>query len=102
MTTFPNREHEKADNAARRRAGKALDEIESEIGILRHKLARTGRADTTDGDDSQLIASKVRDLIQHLTALGVLRDVREWHAADMAEANQALTGNEKRELGMED
>jgi hypothetical protein len=77
------RVHENADKAARRRALKTLREIETQVGILRQRISDE-RAEP-DGDDTQRIASLVRDLTQHHAVLGALRDVREWHAADQAE-----------------
>jgi hypothetical protein len=83
---YPNREHQNQDRAARRRAAQALDEIEAEAGILRRKLAGADNPrSTVDGDDTQLIAGKVRDLTAQLAIIGVLRDVRAWHALDHAE-----------------
>jgi hypothetical protein len=83
MAEYPNREHENADKAARRRALHALREIETSVGILRRRL-QDDKAEP-DGDDTQRIASLVRDLTQHHAVLGALRDVREWHVADQAE-----------------
>jgi|GEM_PF-2976442 len=79
-TGYPNREHQNADQAARRRALKALDDMYSEVEILRQRIQR-GRV---DGDDTQRIASLARDITQHVSVLGALGEVREWHAADVA------------------
>lgn len=84
MSDYPNREHENADKAARRCALKALDGIESEMLSLRRRLTYNDR-NAPDGDETQRIAALTRDLIQHLSILGALREVREWHAADLAE-----------------
>jgi len=83
MTEYPNREHENADKAARRRALKAVDEIAGECALLRRKL-EAGR--DLDADDVQTITHSLMRLTQNLSALTVLRDVREWDAADKAEA----------------
>jgi hypothetical protein len=83
VTDYPNREHQVADEAARRRALAALDHITDEAEGRRQRIL-AGRP--TDGDDTQTLTSLVRDLTVHLTVLGTLRDAREWHAADQAEA----------------
>jgi hypothetical protein len=83
MTEYPNREHENADKAARRRALKAVDEIAGECVLLRRKLEAGGNL---DADDAQTVTHSLMRLTQNLSALEVLRDVREWHAADQAEA----------------
>lgn len=80
MTGYPNREHKNADEAARRRALAALDHLTDEAVIL-GRLIKAGRA---DGDDTQRIASLTRDIIQHVSILGALREVREWDAVDRA------------------
>jgi hypothetical protein len=81
MTTYPNREHQAADQAAMRRALKALTDIKGEAEDLHLRLSRDQRV---DADDAQTITGKVRDLIGYLAELATLRDVREWHAADQA------------------
>lgn len=81
MSTYPNREHQKADEAAKRRALKALDDIEAEAKLLRRVISDNRRV---DGDDSRAIAGIVRDLTVHLSILGALYEVREWDAADKA------------------
>ena len=82
MTAYPNREHENADKAARRRAVKALEGIAEETAILSRKLANGIRV---DGDDSQTINGLVSALTVQLSVLGALHEVREWDAADRAE-----------------
>lgn len=77
---YPNREHGNADKAARRRALAALNGIEDETRMLRRKIA----TEVADGDDTQVLADHVRLLTRDLAVLGTLRDVREWHAADVA------------------
>jgi len=81
MTTYPNREHQSADQAAVRRALHALEGIRREANDLHLKVSRVQRV---DADDAQVISGYVRDLIGHLAELGTLHDVREWHAADLA------------------
>ena len=82
MTDYPNLEHENADKAAKRRASKALTDIAFEITILSRRL----EADAADGDDTNILSDRVRQLTQHLSTLAALREVREWHALDKAEA----------------
>lgn len=82
MTTYPNPEHERADKAARRRALRNLDNIEAEIAIIRRRVTQTGSTVQPDGDDTQVMASNVRDLTVNLAALSTLAEVREWAAAD--------------------
>jgi hypothetical protein len=48
VTTYPNKEHENADKAARRRALNALNDIEREVAILRRRV----EGGTADGDDT--------------------------------------------------
>ena len=81
MTDYPNREHEIADKAAKRRAIRALDEIVNEAGILRRKL---DNAAWVDGDDTQILTDRTRELTKNLAILGALDEVRDWHAADVA------------------
>jgi hypothetical protein len=78
MTDYPNPEHRRADSAACRRALAALDELENEVRVLRRRI----EGGTAEGDDTHLLAEKARSVTQHVTALGVLREVREWDAAD--------------------
>lgn len=81
MTDYPNREHKVADEAAKRRALAALDHMVQEIETLRTRITR----DIGDGDDSQRLSSLMRDVTQHISILGALRDVRAWHALDQNE-----------------
>lgn len=81
MTTYPNREHKNADSAARRRALRALGDIENEILVLRRRID----AGTADGDDAQIMTDRVREVVKNISILGALREVREWDAADKAE-----------------
>jgi len=82
ITTYPNREHENADKAAKRRAIRALDDISNEVGILRRKLDQDVYV---DGDDTQILVDRFRQLTIQMTILGTLSDVRDWHEADLAE-----------------
>lgn len=83
MTDYPNREHANADKAARRRALKALDEIASEAALMKRRLEDGHNA---CADDTQTLVHSVSRLTENLSVLAILRDVREWHAADEAEA----------------
>jgi hypothetical protein len=81
---YPNKEHEKADQAARRRALTALADIVQEADYLRRKLEREDHPHV-DADNAQVISGKLRDLVSNLAILGALADVREWDAADKQE-----------------
>lgn len=86
MTTtpvsYPNREHYNEDKAARRRAGARLDLIATELAMLRKRI----ETEQADGADTATITTLVRDLSENFAIIGTLRQVREWHAADAAEA----------------
>lgn len=77
---YPNREHMQADKAAERRALKALDDIEAAVRILRRRI----EGGIADGDDTGTLTQRAAEVTRHLSVLGTLRDVREWHAADRA------------------
>jgi hypothetical protein len=81
-TVYPNREHRNADRAARRRALSRLDLIETEVKMLRRRIGQ-GQA---GGEDTATILTHVRDLTEFLAILGALSEVRDWHAADQADA----------------
>jgi hypothetical protein len=77
---YPNHEHEKEDQAARRRALKCLDNLESGIVILRRRLTGTDSSVPVEGADAHNMAGMVLDLGVQLSALETLRGVREWDA----------------------
>lgn len=84
---YPNREHRNGDRAARRRAHAALDAIEAEVATLRRRLKSADNPlSSLDGDDTQLIMGKVRDLTAELAIMAALRSVREWAKADQVSA----------------
>ena len=85
MTDYPNREHGNADGAARTRALKALDDIMAEVGYLRAKLGRESRP-RVDAGDAEVLNRKVFVLAGSLAELDTLHNVREWDAADRAQA----------------
>lgn len=80
--SYPNREHENADKAARRRAIKALDDIIDDAQTLQRRIARGYEP---HGTDAQRRADKAVASAVNFAFLEQLRDVREWHAADLAE-----------------
>jgi hypothetical protein len=80
MTTYPDHEHENADKAAERRALKALKDIDYEVATLRRKIENG----TADGDDTGILADRVREVTAQLAILGAFRDVREWQILDQA------------------
>ena len=99
---YPNREHANADRAARRRAHKALDEIEAEAANLRRRLKLADNPlSSLDGDDAQLLAGQLRALTAELAIIGILRDVREWHQADRADAERDAESAWRRWLAEE-
>lgn len=88
MTThpYPNREHQKADETARRRAMAELDAIMAVAHDLRRKVWDGITTDRrVDADDAQVIQGHMAKLPGLLAELGTLYDIREWHAADQAE-----------------
>ena len=80
---YPNREHENADKTARQQAIAALDAILGDAEILKRRLAN---GTYTDVSDATSLTSEADAVAHHLAVLDTLRDVREWHAADQAEA----------------
>lgn len=80
---YPNREHKKADDAARRRAMAAADGLMADALAIRKEVERGIRV---DADDAQGLADNFRKLVGHLAEIGTLHDVREWDAADRATA----------------
>lgn len=48
---------------------------------------------TADGDDTSTLTEKTRSVTQHVSTLAALREVREWHAADVAAAQVAASRN---------
>jgi len=84
--SYPNREHQKADERARRRALEALSHIEGDAFDLRKKLERSFLSPVhVDADDVQGLSDNLRKLTGCLAELGILYDAREWDAADKAE-----------------
>lgn len=90
MTSYPNREHKNENESALLRAIGNLNAIAEEVRTLKLKLEGDyGRS--VFADDAQVITTKARELTRDLTMLEVLRNVREWHAADALEAGKAVT-----------
>lgn len=83
MTEYPNREHERADKAATRRALSSLYDIIDDAKALARRIEGGYEP---HGTDAQRFADKAVALAINLGILETLRDVREWHAADKAEA----------------
>jgi hypothetical protein len=80
---YPNREHGNADRAAKRRALTALNSIIENAQLL----VRALETDTAlDPGASRRIADGAVSVAINLSALETLSDVREWHAADVADA----------------
>lgn len=87
MTDFPNREHQRADEAARRRALNALNLIKHKADELQRRL-QMGPEYRLDADDAQGLGDNVQRLSGFLGELGTLYDVRQWHAADLDDASE--------------
>jgi len=92
VTAYPNKEHERADEGARRRAMDALTELAGEAALLRRRLADGRNPDYTDAESLERL---VRKLTRDLSVLGTLREVREWDAADKAGEAATAAGGEK-------
>lgn len=87
---YSNREHQNADQAARRRALTAIDHMKQELSSLERRITYSGTH--VDASETQRLASLVRDLTEYLAVQETLREVREWDAADQAEAAANLAG----------
>ena len=88
-TAYPNREHEDADKAAKRRALSSLRDIIEDAQTLQRRIENGYEP---YGTDAQRIADKTIALAVNFSVLETLRDVREWHAADEAEKRGAEGG----------
>lgn len=89
---YPNKEHKKADETARRRALTAIGDLSDNLAMLRQRL-ESGPEFRIDADSAQGLAEYVRKLAGHLAELGTLYDVREWHKADLAEGYTPSPGD---------
>jgi hypothetical protein len=87
---YPNREHRAADKAARDQALSILDGIAGNVDIIRRRLTQAGSAVRPEGADAAILAGEVQALSVQLAVIEVLRSAREWHAADMADADRRL------------
>jgi hypothetical protein len=85
---YPNREHRNADRAARRHAHVALHELEGMALRLRQKLD-TGSSEF-EGSDADRLAEQAGKARTAFAEIAILRDVREWHAADLAAQGEAV------------
>lgn len=85
---YPNCEHENADKAARRRALSGLRGIIEDAQAL---VRRIEGDHAVDGADARRLTDKGIDVAINLAAMETLREVREWHGADQAEAAKAET-----------
>ena len=83
MTTYPNREHRSLDMQARQRARRALLAIAEDAEAIRRRL--NDPAAYIDSSDTRRMAEEVATLAGQLNTLEVLRQVRQWHAADEQE-----------------
>jgi hypothetical protein len=78
-TRYPNREHQVADQGARRRSLTALDDLIDAASVLHRRLTD---GQVPYGSDAERLQSSLTKLTVSLAALETLRDVREWDAAD--------------------
>jgi hypothetical protein len=82
---YPSREHGNADQSARRRALTVLDEINGIAEVLRAKISNSGAY--IDARDGRALAAKAVDVNVCIAEIAQLAEVREWLAADAAEAD---------------
>lgn len=84
MTTYPNREHENADKAARRRAIQAASDL-FDYATQLHRQLVGGQVPSPQMIPLQELTANIT---ANLAVLETLRDVREWHAADQADVQE--------------
>jgi hypothetical protein len=89
VTEYPNREHRREDETARRQAMIGLQDIIDNAKTLERRLAN---GTYTDVSDAQALVAGAAEVTRRLAVLDTLRHVREWHAADEA-ATAAATEN---------
>lgn len=85
QVTYPNREHQNSDRRARTRALKAIADATDSLALIRRGL-EAGHLPHSPSAES--VAADVMKLAAALQVLETLADVREWHAADMAEKEE--------------
>ena len=81
MTEYPNREHRREDETARRQAMIGLQDIIDNAKTLERRLAN---GTYTDVSDAQALVAGAVEVTRRLTVLDTLRHVREWQEADVA------------------
>jgi hypothetical protein len=81
VTEYPNREHRREDETARRQAMIGLQDIIDNAKTLERRLAN---GTYTDVSDAQALVAGAVEVTRRLTVLDTLRHVREWHEADEA------------------
>lgn len=86
MTDYPNREHANADKTARQKAMASLQDIIEDAKTLQRRLAN---GTYTDVSDAQTLVAKAVEVTRRLAVLDTLGHVREWDAADKAEASSS-------------
>ncbi len=80
---YPNREHQREDETARQQAMAGLQSIIDDAKTLQRRLAN---GIYTDVSDAQTLVARAAEVTRRLAVLDTLRQVREWHAADVKEA----------------
>jgi hypothetical protein len=88
VTEYPNKEHENAERRARRRALDALVLMIENAQHLARDLNGWKDVDMERGQSFPELSAKVT---ANLAMLETLRDVREWHAADVAEGRVTVS-----------
>lgn len=88
MTTtgYPNREHQREVESQTSRAVDALAALADDALLLKRRLEK---GSLVVGADAKQLAERAMVIAERLTRLDMLRQVREWHAADLAEASSA-------------
>jgi hypothetical protein len=88
MPEYPNREHETADRRARRRA---LDALTVMIESAQHLARDLNGWKDVELERAQVFPELAAKVTANLAMLETLRDVREWHAADVAEGRVTVS-----------
>ncbi len=98
MTDYPNREHQVAVQSAHRRALRNLETIKSLGAAL---TSRLNAGHPVDGSEARGIAEANIRLTENLQILETLREVREWHSADLADLQDQMNAADHGEPGEE-
>jgi hypothetical protein len=80
-TTYPNKEHRRAAEAAQRRALAAIGQIRDALALIERSVTQG----SPDSSEARRVIDFGGDLREYLAQIETLREVREWHAADLGE-----------------